>query len=85
MQRFRGKMPSSLIEITKAFKDDLGLRITIDAGKNGWTIIYADGSTEFKDVEDTAENNFQSALSVLKSHFNVIECENSKGECIGEC
>lgn len=78
-------MPSSEIEIYKTFKDDLGLKIIIEAGKNGWTIMYADSSSEYKDVEDTTENNFQAALTVLKSHFNVTECdETPMEECIDE-
>jgi hypothetical protein len=74
MKRFMGMMPSSEIELSKTFKDDLGLKIRVESGKNGWTIMYADSSSEFKDVEDTTENNFQKALAVLKSHFNVTEC-----------
>ena len=46
MNRFFGMMPSSEIEVSKTFKDDFGLRISIDAGKNGWTIMYADSSSE---------------------------------------
>ena len=80
-----GMMPSSEIEVSKTFKDDLGLKIRIEAGKNGWTIMYADSSSEYKDVVDTTENNFQTALSVLKSHFNVTECDAPIDECIGEC
>lgn len=68
-------MPSSEIEVSKTFKDDLGLKIRVEAGKNGWTITYADSSSEYEDVEDTTENNFQAALTVLKSHFNVTECD----------
>ena len=32
-------------------------------------------SSDYKDVEDTAENNFQEALTKLKSHLDVTECE----------
>lgn len=85
MNRFFGMMPWKLVEISKTFKDDLGLRIRVEAGKNGWTILYADSSTEYKDVEDTAENNFQSALAVLRSKFNVTEIDNTNVGCIGEC
>lgn len=85
MKRFMGMMPSSEIEFSKTFKDDLGLQITIDAGKNGWTINYADGSTEYNDVVDTSGNNFQSALTLLKSHFNVTECDVAEDEWIGDC
>ena len=86
MKRFMGMMPSSEIEISKVFKDDLGLKITVEAGENGWTILYADNSSEYKDVQNTAQNNFDEALSVLKTHFDVSECDDSPmEECIGEC
>jgi len=42
--------------------------ITIESGKNGWTILYADSSSDYQDVESTAEDNFNRALERLKSH-----------------
>ena len=84
MKRFFGMMPSSEVEISKTFKDDCGFKDIIQAGKKGWTIIYADYSTEYKDVEDSAENNFKSALSVLKSRFFsiVTECDDEFEQCL---
>jgi hypothetical protein len=73
MNRFFGMMPSSEIEISKSFKDENGLEITIDAGPHGWTIIYADYSTKYEDVDDTAENNFNKAFSILTKEFAVRE------------
>lgn len=73
MKRFFGMMPSSEVEMSKTFVDDLGLKITIQAGENGWTILYADHSSEYKDIVDTTENNFNSALEVLKSNMDVKE------------
>lgn len=71
MNRFFGMMPSSEVKIQKKFVDDLGLKITIQAGENGWTILYADHSSKYADVVDTVENNFNKALEILKSHLNV--------------
>ena len=86
MNRFFGMMPLSEVKIRKTFIDDLGLKISIDAGENGWTIMYADSSSEYKDVVDTTENNFNSALTVLKSHFDVEEYNGEpQEECKGEC
>lgn len=73
MNRFFGMMPSSEVKIQKKFVDDLGLKITIQAGENGWTILYADHSSEYADVVDTVENNFNKALETLKSQLNVKE------------
>ena len=67
--------PSSEVQISKTYKDRNGRKVIIDAGKNGWTIMWADHSSDYKDVEDTAENNFQEALTKLKSHLDVTECE----------
>ena len=88
MKRFFGMMPSSEVKLKKTFVDSLGLKITIQSGENGWTILYADGSSEYKDIVDTTENNFNAALEVLKSHFGDIkECdeEYDEEECCGEC
>lgn len=68
-------MPTN--EIQKEARYRVGvmkLVVTIQAGTNGWTIIYADGSTEYKDIADTVENNFNTAYNQLKTHFfNNIE------------
>ena len=73
MNRFFGMMPSNEIEMQKTFVDDLGLKIEIQAGKNGWTILYADSSSTYNDIIDTVENNFNSALTQLKTRMNVKE------------
>lgn len=38
-------MPRSEIEIEKKYDAGNGMYITIQAGPNGWTIIYADGGS----------------------------------------
>ena len=73
MNRFFGMMPSSQVKMSKRFVDDLGLKITIDAGENGWTILYADSSSEYADVIDTTLNNFNNAVKVMKGHFKFSE------------
>lgn len=67
MVRFCGMMPSSDIERQEIFKDMSDLEIIIQAGVNGWTIIYADGSTNYADKLDTVDNNFNEALAVAES------------------
>lgn len=62
MKRFFGMMPSEFVEIKKKFLDPIsGLTITIEAGPKGWTIIYADHSTEYEDIDDSSMNNFTRA------------------------
>lgn len=86
MKRFFGMMPSSEIEIEKRFKDNLGLYVTIQAGHNGWTILWADGGSTYKDEVHTAEENFNIALEEVKKHLTIVseveEC--TKKECLGE-
>lgn len=57
-------MPSDEISIRKSYKDKHDLTIMIQAGEHGWTVIYADSSTNYKDVDDTPENNFKKAYDV---------------------
>jgi len=76
MNRMFGMMPRSEIEIEKRYctgsESDAKLAATIQAGKNGWTILFADHSSEYQDVVDTAENNFNKALNKLISYFTEI-------------
>lgn len=72
MQRFFGMMPSEEIEIEERIRIN-DLYVIVQAGPNGWTILYTDGSSEYQDVVDTTENNYKSAIKVLESHFNKTE------------
>ena len=66
MKRFFGMMPSSEVELQKSFEDSLGYRINLEAGPNGWTVMYEDGSTDYKDAVATSEANLDEAVSHLK-------------------
>lgn len=72
MKRFFGMMPSSEIEIEKHYIDNNGYKITIQAGTNGWTIIYADSSSEFKDVTRTTTENFKEAYDLAVKKLGVL-------------
>lgn len=75
MKRFMGVMPSSCIKISKDFKDDNGLNVHIVAGPEGWTVIYADGSTEYQDIEGTSEENYNRAYAVASKNLNLVPIE----------
>lgn len=63
-------MPSNEVKKEKRFRVGAErLVVTVEAGENGWTILYADGSSEYKDVVDTTDNNFNNAMKVLKERF----------------
>ena len=72
MRRFFGMMPSSEIESERYYKDKNGYRITIQAGVNGWTIIYADSSTEFKDITASTDENFNTAYDLAISRLGIL-------------
>ena len=73
MRRFMGMMPKDEIKIEKVYKDSLDLKVIVQAGDHGWSILFADCSSIFKDVDDTPENNFEAALAELKTHISDIE------------
>ncbi len=64
MQRFFGMMSSKEIEKEERIKIN-DLSVIVQAGPNGWTILYTDGSIEYQDIVDTTENNYKSAIKVL--------------------
>ena len=70
MRRFFGMMPSSEIEKEERIRIN-DLYVTVQAGPNGWTILYTDGSSEYQDIVDTTENNYKSALKCLCKRFDI--------------
>lgn len=78
MNRLNGMMPRNEIDIEERLEaaSEEGKEfyyMMIQAGKNGWTVIYGDSSTVYKDVVDTSENNFKSAMTHLKKSFPIIK------------
>ena len=73
MHRLFGMMPTSEVVIQKIYRDAIDLRIIVEAGPHGYTVIYADGSTKYKDIDDTPENNFKRALELLKDFEPLTE------------
>ena len=82
-------MPSSEVTLERTYKDNEGLRIRLQAGPHGWTVIYADGGTEYKDVDATPEENLEAAYQQALSHFSeltdVTESQPKCYEVCGEC
>jgi hypothetical protein len=66
-------MPSSEVKREERFKVGMNqLVVKIQAGENGWTIIYADSSSEYKDEVNTTDENFKKAMEVLNTHFGDV-------------
>ena len=66
MKRFFGIMPTNEVEIEKKYKDKYGYNVTIQAGPNGWSILWADGGSSWKDEENSADENFNIALKTAE-------------------
>lgn len=66
MNRMFGLMPVNEIEKEIEYKDSNDLHVIIQAGPNGWSIIYADHSSEWDDVKDTTDKNFEKAYAIAE-------------------
>lgn len=76
MKRFMGMMPSDEVKKEQRFKvGDGQLTVTVQSGENGWTILYADGSSEYADEFDTTDNNFNKAIILLNKRFSNVNQE----------
>lgn len=83
MERMFGMMPRNEITIEKNYKDTWGARITIQAGPNGWTVIWADGSTWYEDETRDAEENFKIAYQKVKDEMGELtEADGSKSVAV---
>ena len=72
MKRFFGLMPVESISIEEIFIDDCGLKVIIQAGSEGYSILYADYSREYEDVVDTPENNFDKAYRIVTKRLGRL-------------
>lgn len=72
MERLWGLMPSYKVEKYISFKDRNDLSINIEAGPEGWTIMYADLSNEYSDNIASTEENFKSAYDYANSKFGPL-------------
>ncbi len=78
MVRFFGMMPSAEIAIEKTFKTNSDIRpnqkARIQAGPNGWSIIWADGGSDYEDKPFGTEKNYENAYNRLLEYYpNAIE------------
>ena len=81
MNRFMGLMPSDEVTIQKTFKDRNGRDVRIQAGPHGWTVIYADGGTNYKDTDASDDENFNTAYNVAVETLGELTEECSSMGC----
>lgn len=72
MKRIFGLMPSSEVEVSKRYHTGSGFHVTVQAGPNGWGLLFADSSAEGQDIVDTTEANVERAVAKLKSYFSEV-------------
>lgn len=78
MKRMFGLMPVNEVKKEIVFEDELELKIRVQAGPHGYSIIYADGSAEGEDIDGTTDENIERAKKILNSHFrNLTEVKNT--------
>lgn len=87
MKRFFGMMPSSEVTLERTYKDNEGLRIRLQAGPHGWTVIYAVGgkiNLDYTDIDALPEENLESAYQQALSHFSELT-KVSEPKCYEVC
>ena len=62
-------MPTEEIRKERHYKCKDGGTIIVQAGPNGWSVIWSDHGSNFKDNEATTEENFQIALTVVEHYY----------------
>lgn len=72
MRRFAGMMPVDEIKRTEIFKDKYGESVRIDAGPNGWTVRYADMSSNYKDESIGTDANFKNAYNTATAYVGPL-------------
>ena len=73
MKRFMGMMPTNEIEREENFKNQDDLKIKIQAGPNGWTILYSDGERKYKDNTCSTEENFNEAYETAVKDLGELK------------
>jgi len=72
MDKVLGMMPRKEIEIEERYLDINGYDIVIQAGVHGWSILYSGLSSEFKDIDDSSDNNFKEAYNIATSNLGIL-------------
>ena len=87
MNRFFGMMPSNCIEKEEHYRDSNGLSIIIQAGPEGWSILWADGGSNFKDADTTTDQNFDEAFKFATDVVGELTkvSPSSEIEVLSEC
>lgn len=81
MNRFHGMMPQYEVKIQKTVRVGTPpFPVVIQAGDSGWTLLYSDHSSEYEDIDDTPENNYDKALATLNQRVEEKSVTNKLKE-----
>ena len=84
MKRFFGMMPRDEITIEKTYKAHgiiTDVNITIQAGPEGWTVIWPGNGTNYNDTTADPEENFKTAYELAKTKYpDMVETDESTEE-----
>jgi len=72
MERIFGLIPDDKVVMEKKYRSDRNDIFHLQANDEGWTIIFNDGSVEFKNVRQTTQENFNEAYDYINSEFEYL-------------
>ena len=92
MKRMFGLIESDKVKIQKSFRDPAGLKVIIQAADGGYSILFADHSSQYADNDLSAEENFNIAHDKIVEIFGEViieddfdydidDIEDDEGEC----
>lgn len=94
MKRMFGMIESDKVKIQKSYRDPAGLMVIIQAADGGYSIIFADSSSQYADNDLSAEENFNIAHDKIVEIFGEVieddfdydidDIEDDEGECCDE-
>ena len=87
MMRVFGIMPTEEVTMQESYIDGMGGTIIIQAGPNGWSILYADGSADYCDEVNEDTINFQKAYDKVNENIGPltkISCVDDVEEVVSE-
>ena len=73
IERLFGLLPIDEVKRQEHFIDSHGFIYTIQSAESGWTIIYSDGCTKYKDEINSIDGNFNTAKETLIEEVGNIE------------
>ena len=91
MKRFFGMMPCDEVTIEKAYKAHgimTDVDITIQAGPEGWSVIWPDKGVNYNDETNDPEENFKTAYELaIQKYPDMVEKDESAKEydCCENC